>query len=94
MVIDPLDLKTEMAILESRLEWPDKALLSQYYLKLLQHPGSVIVMALEAPRGPAGPQWKSAWLSARERSAMRKAVEKINVARRKKNEPTTDQSPE
>ena len=83
-----------VVIMMKKLEWPSLSLMSRYYQRLLDHPGSVVVLALEAPNGPEGPQWKAAWLSAQERSAMRHALIKANVRRRKNNELTTSQPPD
>jgi hypothetical protein len=86
-------MNDDLTTLESRIAWPLPATMRTYYLKLLANPGSVVLLALEAPRGPDGPQWKLAWLSATERSAIRKAVVKLNEKRVKQKQPTTDQLP-
>ena len=87
-------MSEDLVNLESRIAWPTAATMRTYYLKLLANPGSVVLLALEAPRSPDGPQWKLAWLSATERSAMRKAVVKLNEKRSKLKQKTTDQLPE
>ena len=93
MIRYEIDIQAELAIIESKLEWPARELLRSYYLKLLQNPGSVVILALEAPRGEKGPQWKSAWLGAKERDVMRKAIVKINQKREKLRQPLTSEPP-
>ena len=87
------DLKAELAILESRLEFPSKHTLRPFFEKLLENPGSCIVLTLEAPRGPEGPYWKIGWLSSAERDAVRKEIVKINAKRTKKGHKLTSDAP-
>ena len=73
------DLEAGLAILESRLpgaSFPDIAALRPFLRKLLEHPGSMVFLAIEAPRGPGGP--RLAWAGFLPKNA-------TNSARRCKN---------
>jgi hypothetical protein len=85
--------KAELAILESKLEWPNKETIRPYLEKLLANPGSMVFVALETPRAPEGPRVGKGWFSASERELLRKALEKINDRRRQAKEKLTTEPP-
>lgn len=87
-----VDTQAELAILESRLPeaWPNKSTLRPYLEKLLANPGSMVFIALEAPRGPEGPTIGMGWFSAQERAVLRKALLAVNARRQKKVQLATD----
>jgi hypothetical protein len=87
------DLKAELAILESRLEFPNKETLRPYLVKLLENPGSMVFLALEAPCGPQAPVFGKGWFSSEERYALRNALEKVNARRKKVGQKLTSEQP-
>lgn len=88
-----IDTQGELAILVSKLRWPTTPTLEAFYRKLLENPGSCVVLTLEAPRQPAGPHWKIGWLSSKERDLIRKDLQKINAKRIKAKEQPTSEIP-
>jgi hypothetical protein len=91
---DIVNVNAEVAILISKLQWPSPVTLEAFQRKLIENPGSCVVMTLEAPRAPSGPRWKIGWLSSRERDDVRKSLQKINARRMKKAEPPTSEPPQ
>lgn len=87
------DLQAELAALENRLEFPTRAGLRPYLLKLLENPGSVVFLALENPRGPGTPSFRTGWFSSEERYALRTALEKVNAKRKKAGQKLTSEEP-
>ena len=92
-MLDDLDINAELAILESKLGWPDAGTLRVYYRKLLENPGSAVIMALQAPRGPEGPTWGLAWFSSKERNALASAILRINKSRARRHQQPTSELP-
>jgi hypothetical protein len=88
-----VDTNHELAVLQARLKWPAPELLDSLYRKLLENPGSCVVLTLEAPRAPDGPQWKVGWLSSEERDCVRKALQKLNTRRIKHGVTPTSEPP-
>jgi hypothetical protein len=76
-----------------KLKFPSSAELEPWITRLVDHPGSMIVLAIENPREPNGPKVSWAWLSSEEREAIRKSLLKINTRRNKNGDPPTNQSP-
>ena len=91
---DLFDVNAQMALIRARLHWPAPDVMSPFYRKLLENPGSCIVLTLEAPRGKDGPYWKAGWLSSEERNSVRGALTKINAKRMKARQPLTTESPD
>jgi hypothetical protein len=83
----------EIEALIEKLTFPSPRELEPWLRKLLEHPGSVIIMAVEKPLGPEGPRVTYAWLSSAERSALRKGLLALNTRRAKKGQPATNEVP-
>lgn len=59
-------------------------MMQPYVQKLLNNPGSCVVMVIEAPLNPDGPRLGKAWLSGREREGFGKRFrQSTNAAHRK-----------
>jgi hypothetical protein len=91
---DTFDINAQMAVIRARLRWPAPEIMSPFYRKLLENPGSCVVLTLETPRGPNGPAWKAGWLSSEERNMVRKDLQRINERRSKTRQPLTTESPD
>jgi hypothetical protein len=88
-----MDLKTQLAITESLLNIPTSHDLTPWLQKLLSHPGSVVIIAIESPLSQNGPRVSTAWLSSQERLAIRKSLTSINAKRKAKSQPLTSEIP-
>jgi hypothetical protein len=86
-------LESDAAAVFERLRWPDAEMMQPYVQKLLNNPGSCVVMVIEAPLNPDGPRLGKAWLSGREREGVRKALQAINKRRASKRQTPTTQPP-
>jgi hypothetical protein len=83
----------EIEALIDKLILPSPRELEPWLRKLLEHPGSVIIVAVEKPLGPEGPHVTYAWLSSSERFALRKGLLAVNDRRAKKGQPPTTEVP-
>ena len=83
----------EIETLIEKLIFPSPRDLEPWLRKLLEHPDSVIIIAVEKPIGPEGPHVTYAWLSSSERSALRKGLFAVNARRAKKGQPATTEVP-
>lgn len=84
---------SELEDLQARLRLPEPAALAPWLRKLIEHPGSCVIIAVEQPGLPEGPRVARAWLSSAERFALRKALLAVNARRAKKGQPATDEIP-
>ena len=84
---------SELEDLQARLRLPEPAALAPWLRKLIDHPGSCVIIAVEQPGAPEGPRVTRAWLSSAERFALRKALLAVNARRAKKREAATDEAP-
>jgi hypothetical protein len=81
----------DLEILLEKLRLPSPRELAPWLGKLLEHPDSVIIIAIEKPLGPDGPHVATGWLSSPERDALRKGLLALNARRAKKGQlPTTE----
>lgn len=76
-----------------KLRLPEPASLAPWVRKLIEHPGSCVIIAIEQPGLPDGPRVSRAWLSAAERAALRKALLAVNARREKQGQPATTEQP-
>ena len=87
-----MNAETQLDSLIDQLRLPSPVTLAPWLDKLLSHPGSVIIIAIEKPL--AGDlHVGTAWLSSKERISVRKALQRINQARRKNGEQSTTEKP-
>ena len=84
---------TKLAILEDKLRLPTAEQLSPWIKRLIANPDSVVIIAIEKPLGVDGPVIGTAWLSAKERQQVRKALERINASRFTRAEHQTSELP-
>jgi hypothetical protein len=88
-----MNLQAQLAITADKLQLPTTTELLPWLKKLVAQPDSVIIISIEKPLDQAGPHVGKAWLSARERLKVRKALIAINDSRAKRSEPTTREIP-
>jgi hypothetical protein len=87
-------MTSEFDILLDKLRLPSPRELAPWLRKLLESPGSVVIIAIEKPLGPDGPRVATGWLSSSERSALRNALLAINTRREKKGRRAATEIPE
>ena len=78
-----MNAETQLDDLIDQLRLPSAISLAPWLDKLLSNPDSVIIIAIEKPLA-SGPHVGTAWLSSKERVAVRKALQRINQARKQK----------
>jgi hypothetical protein len=88
-----MNQETQLESVIEKLKLPSPPELAPWLAKLLEHTDSVVIIAIEKPLLQEGPHVGTAWLSAKERLKVRKALLAINEARSKRNEQTTHQIP-
>ena len=84
---------TQLASVINNLKLPPASELAPWLKKLLDNPGSVVLIAIEFPLRHNGPLLRTAWLSEPERVKVRKALLAINRSRFKKDQPQTGEIP-
>ena len=84
---------SKLAILTEKLRLPSALDLEPWLKRLIDNPDSIVIIAIEKPHLPT-PHIGTAWLSAKERLQVRKALKRINDARVKKAEQTTNEMPQ
>jgi hypothetical protein len=84
-------LESDAAAILAKLQWPSDEVMLPYLARLLNNPGSCVVVVIESPLAPDGPRVGKAWLSSQERAAVRKALQAINQRRAAKGESPTTQ---
>jgi hypothetical protein len=84
---------TKLALLTDKLRLPTAEQLSPWLEKLIRDPESVVIIAIEKPLRLDGPRVATAWLNAKERLLVRKALERVNASRAKKGEHQTNEHP-
>lgn len=89
-----MNASAELEILLEKLRLPSPRELSPWLGKLLEHPGSAIIIAIEKPLGPDGPHVATGWLSSPERYALRKGLLAVNARRAKKGQSATTEIPD
>ena len=79
----------EAAIMGAKLSLPSPAELRPYLEKLVAYPGSAIVIGIEIHNGEI--RVGRTWLNPVERRSLRKAIERVNEARAKRQETLTNE---
>jgi len=92
-IVNRMSQPSELDSVLARLQLPAPTALVPWLSKLIDHPGSCIIIAIEQPGDPDGPRVTRAWLSSRERYVLRKALLAINGRRQKKGEAETTEIP-
>jgi hypothetical protein len=93
ILITHMDLQAQLAITAGKLQLPTTTELLPWLKKLIAQPDSAVIISIEKPLDQAGPHVGKAWLSAKERLKVRKALIAINDSRAKRSEPTTREIP-
>ena len=86
--------ETQLPILTNKLSLPSVPKLQPWLAKLINDPDSVVIIAIEKPFRLSGPHVGTAWLSAKERLIVRKALSRINTARAKNGQQPTTEMPQ